>query len=147
MIRLSFHLENTNCESLNDNGSKFSIGCNLHVLGWRPQYSVLSLQLVVGCTVVVAVAILDVSFVHKVQLPVHDSLACQRLHWIQIRVHDWPWKKIHGATLKVCSHCPSTMRPGVVIHRYKLVGVWRNGELQLAAKYLWCSDHQLGFLV
>ena len=34
----------------------------------------------------------------------------------------------------------------VVIHRYKLVGVWRNGELQLVARYLWCSDHQLGFL-
>jgi hypothetical protein len=78
MVRLSFHFENTNCESLNDNGSKFSIGCNLHVLGWRPQPSVLSLQLVVGYTAVVAVAIPDESLVHEIQLPVHDSLACQR---------------------------------------------------------------------
>ena len=62
----------------------------------------LSLQLVVGCTAVVVVAIPEVSFVYEVQLPVNDSLACQ-------------------------GH------------------VWRNRELQLVARYLWCSDHQLGF--
>ena len=109
---------------------------------------VLYLQLVIACTALVAVAIPDVSFVHEVQLPVHGSLACQRhASSDSNRVHDWPWKKIHGFTLKVGGHCPSTMRPGVVIHRYKLVGVWRNRELQLVARYLWCSDHQLGFLV
>jgi hypothetical protein len=30
---------------------------------------------------------------------------------------------------------------------FQLVGVWRNGELQLFARYVWCSDHQLCFLV
>ena len=77
-IRLSFHLENTNCESLNDNGLKFSIACNLHVLGWRPQHYVFPFQLIVGCTALVAVAIPYVRCAHEVQLPVHDGLVCQK---------------------------------------------------------------------
>jgi hypothetical protein len=146
--KLAFHLENINCESLNDNSSKFSIECSLHVLEWRPQHSVLSLQLIVGCTGVVAVVIPYVRCVHEVQLPVHDGLVCQNmLHRMQIRLHDWPWKIIHGFPLKVGGHCPWTMRPGVVIHKYKLVGGCRNGELQLVARHLWCSDHPLCFLV
>jgi hypothetical protein len=49
-IRLSFHFQNVTYESLDDICcSKFSTGCNSHVLGWRPQSCVSSLQLDVGC--------------------------------------------------------------------------------------------------
>jgi hypothetical protein len=59
-IRLSFHFQNVTYESLdNIYCSKFSIGCNHHVLGWRPQPCVSSLQLDVGCPVVIAAAIPD----------------------------------------------------------------------------------------
>jgi hypothetical protein len=36
-IRLSFHFQNVTYESLDIYCSKFSTGCNPHVLGWRPQ--------------------------------------------------------------------------------------------------------------
>jgi hypothetical protein len=96
-IRLSFHLENINCESLNDNGLKFSIACNLHVLGWRPQHSVFALQLIVGCTALVAVAIPYVRCVHEVHLPVHDGLVFQKhassdsnpASWLAMEENSW----------------------------------------------------------
>jgi hypothetical protein len=60
MIRLSFHFQNITYESLDDiYCSKFSTGCNPHVLGWQPQPCVLYLQLGVGCPVVIAAAIPD----------------------------------------------------------------------------------------
>jgi hypothetical protein len=59
-IRLSFHFQNVTDESLDDiYCSKFSTGCNPHVLGWRPQPCISSLQLDVGCPVVMAAAIPD----------------------------------------------------------------------------------------
>ena len=54
-IRLSFHFQNVTYESLdNIYCSKFSSWCYPHVLGWRPQPCVSSLQLHVGCPVVMA---------------------------------------------------------------------------------------------
>ena len=59
-IRLSFYFQNVIYESLDDiYCSKFSTGYNPHVLGWRPQPCVLSLQLDVGCPVLIAAAIPD----------------------------------------------------------------------------------------
>ena len=58
--RLSFHFQNVTYESLEDIYClKFSTRCNPHVLGWRPQPCVSSLQLDVGCPVVIAAAIPD----------------------------------------------------------------------------------------
>jgi hypothetical protein len=54
-IRLSFHIENVTYESLDDiYCSKVSTRCNPHVFGWRPQPCVISLQLDVGCHIVIA---------------------------------------------------------------------------------------------
>jgi hypothetical protein len=83
-IRLSFHFQNVTYESLDDiNCSKFSIGCNPHVLGWRPQPCVTSLQLDVGCPVVIAAAIPDAMmvptdecFAQEIPEPVYDGLTC-----------------------------------------------------------------------
>jgi hypothetical protein len=56
--QLSFHFRNVTYESLDDiYCSKFSTGCNPHVLGWRSQPCVSSLQIDVGCPVVIAAAI------------------------------------------------------------------------------------------
>jgi hypothetical protein len=52
--------QNVTYESLDDiYCSKFSTGCNPHVLGWRPHPCVSSLQLDVGCPVLIAAAIPD----------------------------------------------------------------------------------------
>ena len=81
-IRLSFHFQNVTYESLDDiYCSKFSTECNPHVLGWRPQPCVSSLQLDVGCPVVIAAAIPDAmllptdeGFAQEVPDPVYDGL-------------------------------------------------------------------------
>jgi hypothetical protein len=85
-IRLSFHFQNVTYESLDDiYCSKFSTGCNPHVLGWRPQPCVSSLQLDVGCPVVIAAAIPDPMlfptnecFGQEVPEPVYDGLTCPK---------------------------------------------------------------------
>jgi hypothetical protein len=85
-IRLSFHFQNVTYESLDDiYCSKFSTGCNPYVLGWRPQPCVSSLQLVVGCPVVIAAAIPDAMllptdecFAQEVPEPVYDGLTCPK---------------------------------------------------------------------
>jgi hypothetical protein len=60
--------------------SMFSNGCNPHVMGWRPQPCVSSLQLDVGCPVVIAAAIPDAMllptdkcFAQEVPEPVYDE--------------------------------------------------------------------------
>ena len=81
-IRLSFHFQNVTYESLDDiYCSKVSTGCNPHVLGWRPQPCVSSLQLDVGCPVVIAAAIPDAMllpteewFAQEVPEPVYNGL-------------------------------------------------------------------------
>jgi hypothetical protein len=81
-IRLLFHFQNVTYESLDDiYCSKFSTGSNPHVLGWRPQPCVSSLQLDVGCPVVIAAAIPDAMllptdecFAQEVPEPVYDGL-------------------------------------------------------------------------
>ena len=82
-IRLSFHFQNVTYESLDDiYCSKFSTGCNPHVLGWRSQPCVSSLQLDAGCPVVIAAAIPDAMllptdewFAQEVPEHVYDGLA------------------------------------------------------------------------
>jgi hypothetical protein len=63
----------------------FSTGCNPHVLGWRPQPRVSSLQLDVGCPVVIAAAIPDAMllptdecFAQEVHELVYDGLTCPK---------------------------------------------------------------------
>jgi hypothetical protein len=83
-IRFSFHFQNVTYESFDDiYCSKFSTGCNPHVLGWRPQPCVSSLQLDVGCPVVIAAAIPDAMmfptdecFEHEVPEPVYNDITC-----------------------------------------------------------------------
>ena len=59
-IRLSFHFQNVTYESLDDiYCSKFSTGCNPYVHGWQHRPCVSSLQLDVGCPVVIAAAFPD----------------------------------------------------------------------------------------
>jgi hypothetical protein len=86
-IRLSFHFQNVTYESLDDiYCSKFSTRCNNpHVLGWQPQPCVSSLQLDVGCPVVIAAAIPDAmllptdkSFAQEVPEPVYYCLTCPK---------------------------------------------------------------------
>jgi hypothetical protein len=85
-IRLSFHFQNITYESLDHiYGSKFSTGCNPHVLGWRPQPCVSSLQLDIGCPVVIAAAIPDAMllptdecFAQEVPEHVYDGLTCSK---------------------------------------------------------------------
>ena len=85
-ILLSFQFQNVTYESLDDiYGSKFSTGCNPHVLGWRPQPYVSSLQLDVGCSVVIAATIPDTMllptdecFAQEVLEHVYDGLTCPK---------------------------------------------------------------------
>jgi hypothetical protein len=85
-IRLSFHFQNVTYESLDDiYCSKFSTGYNPHVLWWRPKPCVASLQLDVGCPVVIAAAIPDEMrlptnecFAQEVPEHVCDGLACPK---------------------------------------------------------------------
>ena len=85
-IRLSFHFQNVTYESPDDiYCSKFSTRCNPHVLGWRPQPCISSLQLDVGCPVVIAAVIPDAMlfathewFPQKVPEPVYDGLTCPK---------------------------------------------------------------------
>jgi hypothetical protein len=85
-IRLSFHFQNITYESLDHiYGSKFSTGCNPHVLGWRPHPCVSSLQLDIGCPVVIAAAIPDAMllptdkcFAQEVPEHVYDCLTCSK---------------------------------------------------------------------
>jgi hypothetical protein len=81
-IRLSFYFQNVTYESLDDiYCSKFSTGCNPHVLGSRPQPWVSSLQLDVGCPVVIAAAIPDPTdecFAQGVPEPEYDDLTCPK---------------------------------------------------------------------
>jgi hypothetical protein len=63
-------------ESLDDMYySKFSTGCNPHVLGWRPQTGVSSLQLDVGCPVVIAAAIPDAVIDGRMRVWRHKNTA------------------------------------------------------------------------
>ena len=86
MIRLSFHLQNVTYESLDDiYCSKFSTGCNPHVLGWRPQPCVSSPQLDVGWPVVIVAAISDAMllltdecFAQEVTELANDGLTCPK---------------------------------------------------------------------
>jgi hypothetical protein len=132
-IRLSFHFQNVTNESLYDiYCSKFSNGCNTHVLGWRPQPCVSSLQLDVGCPVVIAAAIPDTMlvptdecFTQEVPEHAYDGLACPNmLYGIQIRAHGWPRNTSHGFALEVGDYCSWTMMPGVVIHIHKPCSEW-----------------------
>ena len=80
-IRLSFHFQNVTYESLdNIYCSKFSTGCNPHVLGCRPQPCVSSLQLNVGCPVVIAAAIPDAMLLPTDECFAGGSRACIRRH-------------------------------------------------------------------
>jgi hypothetical protein len=86
MIILSFHFQNVINESLDDiYCSKFSTWCNPHVLGWRNQPCVSSLQLDVGCPVVITASIPDVMllptdecFTQEVPQSVYDGLTCPK---------------------------------------------------------------------
>jgi hypothetical protein len=127
-IRLSFYFQNVTYESLDDiYCSKFSTGCNPHVLGWRHQPCVSSLQLDVGCPVVIAAAIPDAMllptdecFPQEVPEPAYDGLTCPNmLHGIQIWAHCWPRNRSHGFALEVGRYYSWTMRPGVVIHIHR----------------------------
>jgi hypothetical protein len=85
-IRLSFHFQNVPYESLDDiYCSKFSTGCNPHMLGWRPQPCISSRQLDVGCPVVIVAAIpvamllpTDECFAQEVPEHVYDGLTCPK---------------------------------------------------------------------
>ena len=79
-IRSSFHFQNVTYESLDIYCSKFSTGCNPHVLGWRPQPCVSSLQLDVGCPVISDAMLLptDECFAQEVPEPVYDGLTCPK---------------------------------------------------------------------
>jgi hypothetical protein len=85
-IRMSFHFQNVTYKSLDDiYCSKFSTGCNPHMLGWRPQPCVSSLQLDVGCPVVIVAAIPDAMlhstdkcFAQEVPEFAYDGLACPK---------------------------------------------------------------------
>ena len=120
-IRLSFNFQNVTYEWLdNIYCSKFSTGCNPHVLGWRPQ----SFQLDVGCPVVIAAAIPDAmllqltNVLHR-RFPSLNTTAKHvpnMLYGIQIREHALPRNRSHVFALEVGGYCSCTMRPGVVIH-------------------------------
>jgi hypothetical protein len=127
-IMLSVHYQNVTCESLDDiYCSKFSTGCNPHVLGWRPQSCVSSLQLDVGCPVVIAAAIPDAMllptdewFAQEVPEHVYDGLTCPKYAlWDSNPTRDWPRNRSHGFALEVGGYCSWTMRPGVVIHIHR----------------------------
>ncbi len=106
-IRLSFHFQNVTYETLDDiYCSKFSTGCNPHVLGWRLQPCVSSLQLDVGCPVVIAAVILDAMLLptdeyvaQEVPEPEYDGLACPKYALCDLnRAHGWPRNRSHGFT-------------------------------------------------
>jgi hypothetical protein len=129
-IRLSFHFQKITYESLDDiYCSKFSTGCNPHVFGWRPQPCVSSLQLDIGCPVVIAGVIPDAMLLptdeclaQEVPAPVYDGLTCPKLYMlygIKIRAHGWPRNRSHGFALEVGGYYSWTMRPGVVIHIHR----------------------------
>jgi hypothetical protein len=85
-IWLSFHFQNVTYESLDDiYCSKFSTGCNPHVLEWRSQPCVSSFQLDVRCPVMIVAAIPDAMllptdecFAQEVSGHVYDGLACPK---------------------------------------------------------------------
>ena len=125
---------------------KISAGCNPHVLGWRHQPCVSSLQLdVIGCPVVIAAAIPDAMllptdkcFAHEVSEPVCNVLTCPKYAlWDSnpgfggrrlLLLNDEGWRG-HPYTDLVASEWLSK---------------WGK---QLVARRLWCTDHQLGCLV
>ena len=125
---MSFHFQDVSYESLDDiYCSKFSTGCNPHVLGWRPQPCVASLQLDVGCPFVIAAAILDAmlfqltNVLHR-RFPSMNTTTYHvpnMLYGIQIRAHGWPRNSSHGFALEVGGYCSWEMRPGVVIHLHR----------------------------
>ena len=106
MIILSFHFQNVTYESLDDiYCSKFSTGCNPHVLGWQPQPCVSSLQLDVGCTVVIAAAIPDAMllptdecFAQEVPEHVYDDLTCPK-YALWDSNHGWLRSRSHGYSI------------------------------------------------
>ena len=85
-IRLSFDFQDVTYESLDDiYCSKFSTGCNPHVLGCRPQPCISSLQLDVGYTVAIAAPIPDAMLLptdecvaQQVPEHVYDGLTCPK---------------------------------------------------------------------
>ena len=125
---------------------KISAGCNPHVLGWRHQPCVSSLQLdVIGCPVVIAAAIPDAMllptdkcFAHEVSEPVCNVLTCPKYAlWDSnpgfggrrlLLLNDEGWRG-HPYTDLVAS------------------GWLSKWGKQLVARRLWCTDHQLGCLV
>ena len=122
-ILLSFQFQNVTYESLDDiYGSKFSTGCNPHVLGWRPQPYVSSLQLDVGCSVVIAATILDTMllptdecFAQEVPEHVYDGLTCPKYALWDSNPVSWLAKE-QKSRLRFGCYRSWTMRPGVVIH-------------------------------
>jgi hypothetical protein len=130
-IRLSFHFQNITYESCDIYMyfSMFSTGCNPHVLGWRPQPCISSLQSDVGCPVVIAAAIPDAMllptdkcFAQEVPEPVYNGLSCPKYALWDSNpgsCHGWPRNRSHNFTLELGSYSSWTMRPGVVIHIHR----------------------------
>ena len=127
-IILSFHFQDLTYESLDDiYCSKFSTGCNPHVLGWWPQPCVSSLQLDVWCPVVIAAAIPDAillptdeCFAQEVPEPVYDGLTCPKYALWDSNLGSWLAKeRSHGFALEVGGYCSWAMRPGIVIHIHR----------------------------
>jgi hypothetical protein len=102
--------------------SKLSTGCNPHVLGWRSQPCVSSLQLDVGCPVVIATAISDAMllptdecFAQEAREPVYDGLTCPKYALWDSNPCSWLAKEQKSRfALEVGGYCSWTMRPGVV---------------------------------
>jgi hypothetical protein len=86
-IRLSFHFQNVTYDIY---CSKFRTGCNPHVLGRRPQPCVSSLQLDVGCPVVIAAAIPDAML-----LPTDECFAQDQVSNLVILVVSFVISKKH----------------------------------------------------
>ena len=126
-IRLLFHFQNVTYESLDDiYCSKFSTGCNPHVLGWWPQPCVSSLQLDVGCPGVIAVAIPDAMllptdkcFAQEVPVHLYDDLTCPKYALWDSNPCSFLAKEHKSRPCFVGGYCSWTMRPGVVIHIHK----------------------------
>jgi hypothetical protein len=157
-IRLLFHFENVTYETLDDiYCSKFSTGCNPHVLGWWPQPCDSSLQLDVGCPVI-ACAIPDAMllptyecFAEEVHEPDYDGLACPKYALRDSNPASWLAKEQKSRVCigdrRLLLLNDEAWRCHTYTQALSQVGGCRNGGQQLVARRLWCTDHQLGCLV
>jgi hypothetical protein len=157
-IRLSFHFQNVTYESLDGiYCSKFNTGCNPHVLGWRPQPCVSSLQFDVGYPVVIAAVFpdamllpIDGCFAQEVPEPVYEGLTCPKYVIWDSKPGSWltkeqkSWLRFGGRRLLLLND--ETRRCHPYTQALQLVGGCRNGGQQLVARRLWCIDHPLGWL-